>query len=289
MKLENPHHTAPQDAADRRAKKVVVCYPPETLPPVDLAALKPVRDGAEKVKTVLVPPRDARCVDVPKGHFFRISSVDGPQVGDLNIWNTYDLTERFFSGKTRAMHGTHVSTGDRMWSCLPYLRALATITDDSLDWYGYDDDGGSVHDVIGTRCDPYTGKLLSGQDYDFCCHSNLTRALADHFDISPHDAERHVHDVMNVFMLTGFTRDTHQYFMKASPVRPGDYIEMLAETDITLGLSACPGGDCGDEHSSDVAACYPLQIDVFAPSFEFLSSFQGSSRNSYHGGHGIKG
>ena len=289
MKLENPHHTAPEDAADRRAKKVVVCYPPETLPLVDLDVLKPIRNVAEKVKTILVPPRGARCLDVPKGHFFRITSVDGPQVGDLNIWNTHDLNERFFSGKTRAMHGTHVSTGDRMWSCLPYLRALATITDDSLDWYGYDADGGSVHDVIGTRCDPYTGKLLSGQDYDFCCHSNLTRALADHFEIAPHDAERHVHDVMNVFMLTGFTQDTHQYFMKASPVRPGDYIEMLAETDITLGLSACPGGDCGDEHSSDVAACFPLQIDIFAPSFEFLSSFKGSSLNRYHRGHGIKG
>jgi hypothetical protein len=31
--------------------------------------------------------------------------------------------------------------------------------------------------------------------------------------------------VMNVFMCTGYTRDTHQYFMKASPVRPGDFIE----------------------------------------------------------------
>jgi uncharacterized protein YcgI (DUF1989 family) len=25
-------------------------------------------------------------------------------------------------------------------------------------------------------------------------------------------------------MCTGYTRDTHQYFMKASPVRPGDII-----------------------------------------------------------------
>ena len=27
---------------------------------------------------------------------------------------------------------------------------MATITHDTLDWYGFDDDGGSVHDVIGT-------------------------------------------------------------------------------------------------------------------------------------------
>ncbi len=30
----------------------------------------------------------------------------------------------------------------------------------------------------------------------------------------------HVHDVLNVFMCTGFTQDTHQYFMKASPCGP---------------------------------------------------------------------
>ena len=42
----------------------------------------------------------------------------------------------------------------------PYLRSLATITWDTLDWYDYDEDGGSVHDVIGTRCDPYTSKLI---------------------------------------------------------------------------------------------------------------------------------
>ena len=46
---------------------------------------------------------------------------------------------------------------------------------------------------------------------------------------------------MNVFMCTGYTRDTHQYFMKASPVRPGDFIEFFAEIDLLAALSACPG------------------------------------------------
>ena len=45
-------------------------------------------------------------------------------------------------------------------------------------------------------------------------------------------------------MCTGFTRDTGQYFMKASPVRPGDYMEFFAEIDLLGALSACPGGDC---------------------------------------------
>ena len=62
------------------------------------------------------------------GHFFRIMSVEGPQVGDLNVWNARDLAERFYSGKTRALHATHLSTGDRLWSTFPALRPMATIT-----------------------------------------------------------------------------------------------------------------------------------------------------------------
>ena len=72
-------------------------------------------------------------------------------------------------------------------------------------------------------------------------------------------AERHVHDVLNVFMCTGFTRDTQRYFMKASPVRPGDFLELFAEIDLLGALSACPGGDCSTSHSSDAAACHPLR------------------------------
>lgn len=74
-----------------------------------------------------------------------------------------------------------------------------------------------------------------------------------------------MHDVLNVFMCTGFLRDTGQYFMKASPVRPGDHLEFFAELPLLVGLSACPGGDCSDEHSSDTAACHPLLIEVYRP------------------------
>ncbi|MBC7151926.1 MAG: DUF1989 domain-containing protein [Rhizobium sp.] len=273
--------TAPTDAAERRAVKPVICYPVETLPVPDMAMLRRVRETLTKVDEVIVPPREGATFSVPKGHFFRILSIDGPQVGDLNLWNADDLTERFFSGKTRALHATHVTTGNRLWSTLPNLRPMATITHDTLGWYGFDEFGGSVHDVIGTRCDPYTNKLLSGGDYHHCCHSNLTRALAGAKGLSFAEAEPFVHDVLNVFMCTGFTADTQQYFMKASPVRPGDYIEFFAEIDLLGGLSACPGGDCSAKHSSDVAACYPLKVEIFRPDMDLLKSWPFPERNGY--------
>lgn len=276
----------PIDAKDRRAIPPVICYPTETLPQPEIALYRQARANAVKIAEATAAPREACTFRVPTGGFFRISSVDGPQVGDLNLWNANDLSERFYSGKTRALHGTHITEGQRMWSSFPYLRPMATITADSLHWYGKDAFGGSVHDVIGTRCDPYTGNLLSGTQYHHCCHSNLTRAFADETGLSLAEAEPHVHDVLNVFMCTGFTKGTGQYFMKASPVRPGDYLEFFAEMDLLGALSACPGGDCSTVHSSDAAACYPLLVEVFESRAEDLAGWQPPAPNGYDRSHG---
>ncbi|RAX40807.1 urea carboxylase-associated family protein [Rhizobium tropici] len=277
----------PADAEERRRKPPVVVYPNGTLPPADMDVLRAARQDMAKIEDIIVPPRDGGSFRVPKGHFFRIVGMEGSQVGDLNLWNADDLSERFFSGKTRALHGTHVGVGDRLWSNLPYLRPMATITHDTLGWYGFDADGAGIHDVIGTRCDPYTNRLLNGGDYHRCCHSNLSRALAKELNISVQDAEFHVHDVLNVFMCTGFTRDTYQYFMKASPVRPGDFIEFFAEIDLLGALSACPGGDCGSEHSSDTVPCYPLRVEIWRPEPARLAGRFFPERNAYPRTHGL--
>lgn len=280
-----------EDRERHRNIEPVICYPVQSLPKADLDLYQEMRKAdLPKVEELRVPPRDAQCFRVPKGGFFRISSVEGAQVGDLNLWNAHNLSERFYSGKTRALHGTHITTGQRMWSSFPYLRPMATIIEDTLGWYGIDPFGGSVHDVIGTRCDPYTNTLLSGGQYHHCCHSNLTRALANFCDMRLEEAENHVHDVLNVFMCTGFTRDTGQYFMKASPVRPGDYLELFAEIDLIAGLSACPGGDCSAEHSSDRAACFPLHVEVFEPSQGLADTgWQEPQTNGYDQSHGGTG
>ena len=276
----------PSDAEARRAIAPVPVYAADALPPPDLGALRAARAVAETVAEVVVPPRDGRAFRAPAGSFVRISLPEGPQVGDLNLFAAGDLSERFFSGKTRALHGTHVGIGDRLWSCLPHLRPMATIVEDSLDWYGVDAFGGRVHDVIGTRCDPYTHALLSGGGvYHHCCHSNLTRALADATGLAPTEAEPHVHDVLNVFMCTGFSRDEGRYFMKATPARAGDFVELFAEIDLLGLLSACPGGDCGSEHSSDAARCHPIRVEVLQPRAA-PEGWTPPGRNPYDRSHG---
>ena len=207
---------------DRRAlarnTKPIPCYAVDQIPPKaggDALYTRlgtAVADGhAKLIAQVEIPPQDARSWTVRAGQLWRIVCHAGPQVADMNCWSLDNPAEHFYTSKTRQIHATHLTTGDRLWSNMPYLRPLATITGDTIA-YGFDDDGAGVHDVIGSRCDPYTNKLMTGQESHVCCHSNLTRQC-----VRDGLSEAHVHDVLNVFMCTGFTLDTHQYFTK--PVR----------------------------------------------------------------------
>jgi len=80
----------PADAAQRRAASPIVCYEVDQLPNYDAGFYERVRKTLTKIDEVIVPPRDARAFNVPAGHLFRIVSVEGSQVGDLNLWrNTF--------------------------------------------------------------------------------------------------------------------------------------------------------------------------------------------------------
>jgi uncharacterized protein YcgI (DUF1989 family) len=85
------------------------------------------------------------------------------------------------------------------------------------------------------------------------------------------EVEVDVHNALNVFIWTLFLKDTDQYFVKASPVSPGDYLELLAGVNRLGGLSVCPGRDCGSMHFSDTSVCYPLRVGGRRPINEELA------------------
>jgi uncharacterized protein YcgI (DUF1989 family) len=164
---------------------------------------------------------------------------------------------------------------------------MATIITDTLEAYGVDGEGGRVHDLLGSRCDPYVNKLLSGQSFDYHCHSNLMRAVAP-FGLTEFD----VHDVLNVFQCTGLN-DDDRYFMKACPARPGDFIEFFAEIDLLCALSTCPGGDLsvpmwGPDARDPIDVCRPLGVQTYALAEELLADWQPPAVCDYRGGHGMR-
>jgi hypothetical protein len=243
--------------------------------------------GRRLVDSFVIPIRTGRAWKVPAGHVFRIVAVEGPQVGDLNLWNLANPRERLWASRTRQLQAAHVTVFDRLWSTLPYLRPMVTITSDSLAGYGVDEYGGRIHDLLGTRCDPYVNRMLTGEDFDHCCHSNLVRAVA------PHGlTELDVHDVLNVFQCTGLNSQD-KYFMRASPVRTGEHLEFFAEIDLLGALSTCPGGDLsvplwGPEARDPLEVCRPLGIEVYALDDNLLQGWKPPSVAAYGGAHGLR-
>ncbi|KAI3527168.1 hypothetical protein CSPX01_17198 [Colletotrichum filicis] len=256
---------------------------------------KELYGSSQQAKRVLIeeftlPIRSGRAWKAPAGSIVRISTPEGPQVGDLNIWNAHNPRERFWASRTKQLHASHVSTGDRLWSNLPYMRPLATIIKDSLDWYGEDEHGGRVHDLLGTRCDPYINTVLSGGNYNFQCHSNLTRAVLA-YGLNEQD----VHDVINIFQVTGLD-EQGRYFMNPCPAQPGDHLEFLAEQDLLMALSTCPGGDLSlwgfgeDSEEEMIKCCRPLKVEVFRLEDESLlqrGGWKPAEVSKYSGRHGM--
>ncbi|MGE0802175.1 MAG: urea carboxylase-associated family protein [Lautropia sp.] len=238
-------------------------------------------------ESIRIPIRTGAAWKVSAGQVFRIVAIEGPQVGDFNIWNQHNPRERLWAARTRQLQAAHVTTFDRLWSTLPYLRPLVTITDDSLAGYGIDEYGGRVHDLLGTRCDPYVNRLLTGKDFDFCCHSNLTRAVAPH-GLTEFD----VHDVLNVFQCTGLNGED-KYFMRASPAQQGAYLEFFAEIDLLCALSTCPGGDLsvplwGPDAQDPLTVCRPLGVEIYQLDERVLAGWQRPDVAAYDGAHGMQ-
>lgn len=245
-----------------------------------------VENRHELVESFRIPVRSGQAWEVPAGHLCRIVAVDGPQVGDLNIWSAHDPRERMWASRTRQLQRAHLGVHDRIWSTLPFLRPMLTVTGDTLAGYGPDESGGRVHDLLGTRCDPYVNRMLSGEDFDFHCHSNLTRAVLP-LGLTEFD----VHDVLNVFQCTGLNSED-RYFMAACPARRGDHFEFFAEFDLLCALSTCPGGDLsvplwGPEAGDPLPTCKPLGVEVYRPDPQLLRGWSSPPRAAYRNLHGM--
>jgi uncharacterized protein YcgI (DUF1989 family) len=143
--------------------------------------------------------------------------------------------------------------------------------------------------------------MLTGDSYDFHCHSNLVRAVVP-FGLSEFD----VHDVLNVFQVTGLNEEG-QYYMSPSPATEESYIEFFAEQDLLCALSTCPGGDLSawgwaegeaaageapEGRPSMKETCRPIHVEIWKIHDQVrdsvLEGWEPPQKSAYDGKHGIK-
>jgi uncharacterized protein YcgI (DUF1989 family) len=174
------------------------------------------------------------------GQYVRVLTPDGPQVADFDVFNLHNPRETFSSSRTRAKWGGHVTTGATLYSTPPAERVIMTITADTVQ-HQPSSRGATAHDVLYGRC---SRKLHEerGAALPRGCQEIMADAAAE-FGLGPED----IHDPLNIFMKTGLD-ENGRLFYEDPDTRPGDYLELRAEIDCLVSISACPGRSSGPVH-----------------------------------------
>lgn len=171
-----------------------------------------------------VPARNGRAVRLRRGQLVRIINTHGSQVCDTWAFNSDDFSEFMSMEHVRAgidrlipRAGDPLATNRR--------RPILTLLSDSSP---------GVHDTLIAPCDLSRYRTLGVVEYHDSCADNLRLALKA---IGLRTGE--VPCALNLWM--NIPVDAEHAIQWLPPVsRPGDYVELRAEMDCVVVMSACP-------------------------------------------------
>lgn len=192
-------------------------------------------EDTAQTQATFIPFAESRAFVVGAGQTVRIRQPEGGggQVGDLNAWSLHDPREHFWGSRTALFQTAHVSTGDRLYSTWPGERPIMSIVDDSI--ARRRSEGGTLHhDVVMGRCSQKLRAWRYAEETPGC--QELLAAAIEPFGLGP----EYVHDALNLFMATSLRADD-RFFFEPSDARAGEYVDLRAEIDCLIAISACPG------------------------------------------------
>lgn len=91
------------------------------------------RANRKLAKELIVAARTGKAFMVDEGQVLRVECHEDSQVADFDVFNRQNPKEHFSSSGTRAIHGSHLSVGNRLWSHPIYQRPMMTIVADTVD------------------------------------------------------------------------------------------------------------------------------------------------------------
>jgi uncharacterized protein YcgI (DUF1989 family) len=161
--------------------------------------------------------------ELSRGQILRVIDPLGEQVSDLTAFGRDDRAEWLSSGRSIDYNDTiYFTTGHALYS--NRSRVMLTILRDTV----------GRHDFLYTPCSAETFALIYHHDGAHpSCFDNLSRALAP-FGILPDS----IPTTFNIFMNVEMSPDG-RLAVRPPLSRPGDCIELRAEMDLIVGLTAC--------------------------------------------------
>ena len=221
---------------------------------VDEAFYDRVRASERRMsEQIVVPPLSGRALVVERGQAFRIIEADGPQAGDVAFWNADDPDESLSCLRTWELEGWFLRPNTRLWSDVPWLRPMATCIEETV---GSRKDGEAYHHhFLASQCSPESLEMRTGRAGMRSCRLALLEAV-EPFGLG----EENLRENIDVFTRFVFEADTGKIYTARTEAAPGDYVELYAEIDLLVAVSACPAGDMTSIQSDDVSS---LRIEVY--------------------------
>ncbi|MBP1999884.1 uncharacterized protein YcgI (DUF1989 family) [Paenibacillus shirakamiensis] len=189
----------------------------------------------------LIPAMQGLGFTLAKGQIVRVTDVEGEQVVDFVAYRSEDTNERLDPTITMdALRKMNVQPGDIIYSS-KYTPMLTVVTDQV-----------GKHDFINSACRPEMYQFLYDKKDHASCYNNLNLAIGGFGIPAPEQ-----HYPFNLFMNTVIHPDG-QITVERPLSRAGDYIELRAEDDLIIGVSACPTSEsvCNGFH------CTPILIEI---------------------------
>jgi uncharacterized protein YcgI (DUF1989 family) len=170
-----------------------------------------------------IPPQSGTAFHLQAGDVLRVIDPRGEQVADLTAFAASDVRESLSSGRTIDYAETvYLTRGHTLYS--NRSRPMFVIVRDDV----------GRHDFLLTPCSRETFAIIYGKTDDHPnCFANLSEALTPH-GIDP-DA---IPTTFNIFMNVDID-PAGRIDVRPPRSKAGDCIELRAEMDLIVGLTAC--------------------------------------------------
>ena len=175
------------------------------------------------LQTYLLEPRTGTAFEIKKDRILRIIDLEGQQVVDLVSYSLNSPEEYLSSPRTMDYNNKiYFSTGDVLYS--DQSKPMWTIIGDTV----------GKHCFLFAPCDQRMFEISYGVEEPHPnCYDNLLTSLTQ-YGIAPEQ----IFVPFNVFMHATIS-DSGEIDILPPLSNPGDYIEMRAERDLIVGISAC--------------------------------------------------
>ena len=178
--------------------------------------------------TIEIPPRSGTAFRLDAGQMLTVIDPQGQQVSDLVAYSADDPREVISNGRTFDYEETiQLTAGHALWS--NRSNRMLAIVEDTV----------GRHDFLLTPCSEATFRhFYKDKPVHRGCFGNLAEALGP-YGVGPDD----IPTAFNLFMNVPVDGKTGVLRVDPPISTAGDRIELRAEMDLVVGLTACSAYD----------------------------------------------